>query len=293
MIDQAHALRTLMQQRRESAGPVTLSSEPVQPAAVLGFTSAKGGVGKTTLALQAALQLARAGQKVCVWDVDGNAAHDLLTGFHHSWSLTHILTGARSAREVLTSGPEGIHFLLGSGIRNLTTALTDRSESLAAAIAEWQRRFDAIVLDLPPVGSEGVRALIEAAHATWLVCTPEPAAIAASYACIKHDPSLLPHLSLLVNRVSVPDVAFDVIDRLQQTTRMFLQQEWRAAGYIPHDTQLESAGLGAAESPAAGELHNLIAHWLDSVQESQMAPDSFLKRLLQPHDPPTVLAKTA
>ncbi|MCH5373150.1 MAG: AAA family ATPase, partial [Planctomycetes bacterium] len=84
-----------MRQRRDATATTKASAASDQPACVLGFTSAKGGVGKTTLALQSAIQLARAGQKVCVWDVDGNAAHDLLAGFHHSWSLTHILTGAR------------------------------------------------------------------------------------------------------------------------------------------------------------------------------------------------------
>lgn len=293
MIDQAHALRTLMQQRRDSAGPVTVSSEPEQPAAVLGFTSAKGGVGKTTLALQSALQLTREGQKVCVWDIDGNAAHDLLAGFHHSWSLNHILTGARSPCEVLAPGPEGTRFLLGSGVHNLTTALTDRSDLLASAISEWQREFDVIILDLPAIGSDGVRTLVEAAHATWLVCTPEPAAIAASYACIKQTPALLPHLSLLVNRVAAPEVAFDVIDRLRQTTRLFLQQEWRAAGYIPQDTQIESGGLGATESAAAAELHNLITHWLNSMRVFPTASNSLLQRLLSQNNQPTRLSNAA
>lgn len=293
MIDQAHALRTLMQQRRNATGPATVSAASDRPARVLGFTSAKGGVGKTTLALQSAVQLARAGQKVCVWDIDGNAAHDLLAGFHHSWSLTHILTGARSASEVLAPGPEGIQFLLGSGVQNLAAALSNRSDSLTTAVSEWQRQFDVILLDLPSAASAGVQSFIEAAHATWLVCTPDPAAIAASYACIKHTPSLLPHLSLIVNRVTGPEIAFDVIDRLQQTTRMFLQQEWRAAGYIPQDAQFESFIHSNPDSLAASELHNLIIHWLDGMKDSRSTSDSFLMRLLQQHDPPAVLARAA
>lgn len=293
MIDQAHALRTLMQQRRESTGTADGTAAAVQPAALLAFTSAKGGVGKTTLALHSALELARAGHSVCVWDVDGNASHDLLAGFHHAWSLTHILTGARSAREILATGPEGLQFLLGSGVNNFTSALTDHSESLDMAISEWQRQFDVIILDLPTVNSPGVRTLVEAAHASWLVCTPEPAAIAASYACLKQNPALLSHLSLLVNQVESPEVAFDVIDRLQQTTRMFLQQDWRAAGYIPQDRQMESILECKTDSPAAMELHHLVTDWWSSTGELRTPSNSFLKRLHQRHNQPVAMMRKA
>lgn len=293
MIDQAHALRTLMQQRRGTTGAAVEASSTFQPAAVLAFTSAKGGVGKTTLALHSAIQLARAGWKVCIWDVDGNASHDLLAGFHHAWSLTHILTGARSASEVLAAGPAEIRFLLGSGVHNLTSALLDRSESLHAALSEWQRQFDVIVLDLPTVNSPGVRTLVEAAHSSWLVCTPEPAAIAASYACLKQTPSLLTHASLLLNQVSSPEMAFDVIDRLRQTTRMFLQHDWQTAGYIPHDRQIESVIDGIADSPAAKELRHLINHWGSSMEELRTTSNSFLMRLAQGDDRVKRLLQTA
>jgi hypothetical protein len=96
-----------------------------------------------------------------------------------------------------------------------------------------------------------------------------------------------------VNQVGSPEVAFDVIDRLQQTTRMFLQHDWHAAGYIPQDRELETMFESKPDSPAATELHHLVTHWWNSTGVLRTPSNSFLKRLDQRQDQPVTLMRTA
>jgi len=267
MTDQAQALRTLMEQRRLILNSKnSIDNTPL--AKTLGITSAKGGVGKTTLAIQTASSFAKAGYKVCVWDVNGNASHDLLSGIQHSWTLSHLMTGARTAEEILTSGPEGIQFLLGNGISNLTTALREQSETLQSAIQTWQSMFDVLILDLPGTVGGEVQSLISICDSSWLVCTSEPTAVAATYAFIKQSPDLLSRTSLLVNQVDSSEEAFDVIDRLQQTTKLFLQRSISAAGFVPHDQKFKQAANAKFAESIQSTIDGLASRWLSSLKAS-------------------------
>ncbi len=261
MADQAQALRTLMEQRR-STSYLQIAGDKSPLAKVLGVTSAKGGVGKTTLAIQTARAFVKAGYKVCVWDVNGNASHDLLSGFQHSWTLSHLLTGARSAEEVMTPGPDGIQFLLGNGVSNLTTALSGQSQVLQSAINSWQRKFNVLILDLPGTVGGEVQSLISSCDSSWLVCTSEPTAVAATYTFIKQSPNLLSRTSIMVNQVDSSEEAFDVIDRLQQTTKLFLQSSISAAGFVPQDRSLNQSEQWRFSESVQSTVDGLASRWL-------------------------------
>ena len=64
-MDQATKLRERVQTNQESSN-----------ARVIAITSGKGGVGKTTLSVNIALELARRGKKVVVFDADFGLAND-------------------------------------------------------------------------------------------------------------------------------------------------------------------------------------------------------------------------
>ena len=284
MVDQAHALRTLMEQRRAIPNQSEATSN-TSSAKFLAITAAKGGVGKTTLALQTAIALQQSGQRVCVWDVDGTASHDLLMGFHHAWSISHLLTGARTAHEILSPGKEGVQFLLGNGISNLTTALLRESTVLETAINQWEQHFDVLILDLPGANSGEVRSLMKACQSAWLVCSPEPTAVAASYSFIKTAPELLGQTSVVVNHAASAEDAFDVIDRLQQTTKLFLQQDVEAAGYVPEDSSLNQFHNSTGHGREA--VHQLSNRWL-ALQKTTQQNAGFVERFcpdLQPAPP--------
>src|SRR5205809_6376679 len=112
MIDQATHLRSLVRQRKS--------------ASVIAITSGKGGVGKSNIAVNLAVQLASAGKDVVLLDADlGLANADVLCNIDLPFNLAHVIARKKEHREVLGKGP-GVFKLIGgaSGLARMA----DRSD---------------------------------------------------------------------------------------------------------------------------------------------------------------------
>ena len=90
-------------------------------ATVIAVTSGKGGVGKTNVAVNVGVALARLGYRTGVVDADfalGNV--DVLLGLSGEHHLGHVLAGQRTLRDVALAGPQGLQvFPATSGLQAL------------------------------------------------------------------------------------------------------------------------------------------------------------------------------
>lgn len=143
---------------------------------ILAISNQKGGVGKTTTAVNLATAIAAVNKKVLVIDLDpqGNASTSLgIDQKHRAVNTYHVLTGEAplSAAIVPTAVP-GL-FMVPSGV-DLAAAeielidLEDRQARLKNALAEQAQDFDFILIDCPPsLGLLTLNALV-AAHAVMV-----------------------------------------------------------------------------------------------------------------------------
>jgi chromosome partitioning protein len=125
---------------------------------ILGVVNQKGGVGKTTTAINLSACLALEGLKILIVDCDPQANASSGLGFQRDdnrHSIYDVLMGDASAEQViLPTEIETLHLLPGS--KNLTGAnielasVEDRAIRLRRALDPLRDRYDRIILDCPP-----------------------------------------------------------------------------------------------------------------------------------------------
>ena len=111
-MDQADKLRNIIK-----------ASQVASPnnARVITVTSGKGGVGKSNVAINLAVQFRTAGKRVLIFDADfGFANIEVMFGAIPKHSLADLIYQGASIKDVITWGPMGIGFISGgSGIAGM------------------------------------------------------------------------------------------------------------------------------------------------------------------------------
>ena len=125
---------------------------------ILSLVNVKGGVGKTTTAVNLGATLARSGLRVLIIDLDpqGSASFSLgITEKDARPSAADLLLNDKPIREVIReTGRPGLDLVTGSmelAEGDLTLARKrDPERQLARALAPVRRRYDFIIVDCPP-----------------------------------------------------------------------------------------------------------------------------------------------
>lgn len=249
MSDQADGLRELVRARSGTTAladpepPPRLPSAPPKARSLV-FTSGKGGVGTSNLALNLAVTLGELGQRVVLVDADlGLANLDLLCGLSPAHDLGDVLAGEVSLAEAVTEGPAGVRFLPGAhGMRTLPDVLGDGPARLVAELAGLEAGADLLLIDAGSGLGPGIATLAAAADEVVVVTTPEPTGVADAHATIgrfKRLPGV--RLRVAVNQAASADEAEDVLARLSATSRQFLGAVVTPLGHVRSDPHVPLA----------------------------------------------------
>lgn len=228
--------RSLLLRRPEPPGAREREAGSVPFIAV---SSGKGGVGKTTLAVNLGIALARLGKRVCVIDGDlGTANVDVLLNLATPYNLAHVIHGEKHMLEVVVEGPEGMIVLPGgSGLQELTVLSESKFNALLRQFQQLEAYADVILIDTGTGLSPNVTKFIMASDEAILITTPEPHAITDCYALIKvlaSGGSSTP-LHLVINRVQSDLEAEDIAQKMVFASRRFLHTDLKVLGHIVED----------------------------------------------------------
>jgi len=281
--DQAEGLRRM-------GGPTLHAAEPAG-GRVIAVTGGKGGVGKSTVAVNLAALYARRGSRTLAFDGDlGMADLNLLLGLAPERSLADVLDGT-PIEEILTVA-HGIHLLPAQNGNYRLANLDDHDRRvLFGAVDSLADRFDTLIIDTPAgIGANAV-ALAGAVAEVVVVATPEPLSLADAYACLKvlATRQHLTRAYVLPNNVRSPSEADDIFARLSGLVERFLDIDLVPLPPIPHDPQVaQAAGAGMPlilynpDSPAARALVH-VARRIDALAARRLRSgelQGFLRRAL-------------
>jgi len=212
---------------------------------VIAVSGGKGGVGKTTLAVNLGAALANAGQRVLLLDGDfGLANIDVQLGLTPRYTLQHVLSGERTLAEIIQPVSERLYVVpSASGVASMARLSTTEHAAIVQAFATLPQSFDTLLVDTAAGIGEQVLQLASAAAHVLIVLCDEPASLTDAYGLIKvlgRDCGVR-RFQILSNRVSHGESGEMLFRRLQKVTDRYLDVQLQYAGEVPEDPLLVKA----------------------------------------------------
>ena len=230
--DQAHHLRQL-------------AKDSAPRARVLTLVSGKGGVGKSNLAANLSLSLARANRRVLLVDADLALANlDILFGLPAGPNLADLLKGPHNLAEIATVVAPGLRLLPGaSGLTSLAELSDYHQARLIDLLETLESSSDFLIIDASAGISGNVLGFAAAADDVLVVTTPEPPAIADAYAVIKVllRERQLSNMMLVINMAKNVSQVRQVHSRIAGAAKRFLNLELPLAGFVLYDRHVHQA----------------------------------------------------
>ena len=211
----------------------------------LAITGGKGGVGKSNLALNLALELGDLGNKVGLLDADfGLANIDLLCGVLPEFHLGHVVAGLKEVSNITIPLSDYVDLIPGgSGIEELANFSLISRPHIFDQLREMEETQDFMLIDTAAGIAENVSSVVAAASKILIVVTPEPTSIVDAYATIKvilrHSPGK--PIAVVVNNVRGVGDAEHVFQSIDAAVRSFLSHRVEFLGMVPHDPAVQEA----------------------------------------------------
>ncbi|MBQ3600326.1 MAG: MinD/ParA family protein [Lachnospiraceae bacterium] len=283
-MDQAEQLRNIIKQQ---SPPRTKFSR------VITVTSGKGGVGKTSLAVNMALQFQRQGKKVVILDADfGLANIEVMLGIRPQYNLADLMFNGKALKDIITEGPEGIGFISGgSGIKELASLSREQIIMVMEALSELDKLVDVIIVDTGAGIADNVLEFAAASEEVLLVVTPEPTSITDAYALLKtlnHTQDFQASqtvIKLISNRVQSEKEGQEIFDKVSLVADKFLNIQLEYLGFVLNDANVSKAVMHQKpliqvypNTPAALSMLYL-ANKLQNNEHTIMYREKGIKRL--------------
>ena len=252
---------------------------------VVAISSGKGGVGKTSIAVNLGISLAKLGARVCLFDADTGLANvNILLGLNPEYTLEHVLFGTRDIEEIMLDGPYGMKVVPGAnGISECVSLHPRQQLRLTRELARIESEFDYLLIDTAAGVSDTTLDFIGAAQHNLVVITGEPTSLTDAFSLIKllkrRTDTL--HHHVVVNMCSSTSQAREIYHRFSAAVEKYIGVETHYMGYVLRDESLRAAvtlqspvALFPDTDPSSRSFIRL-ADSLDSATEGSAGKHSF------------------
>lgn len=268
-MDQASKLRAMMAQENNTPG-----------SRVIAVTSGKGGVGKTTLSVNLAIEMAKKGKKVVIFDADfGLANVEVMLGIRPKYNLLDLINNNMEMTDIITKGPLDIGFISGgNGVAELATLDKDRIKILISKLSELDKLYDVVIIDTGAGITDVVMEFVLVSPEVLLVVTPEPTSITDSYSLLKvlrrksdFNP-LYKKINVIENRVTDEREGDEIFTKINTVSSKFLNTKLYSLGCVPQDRNASLAII--AQKPVTMSYPNTACSKAISDLASKLLDDN-------------------
>lgn len=253
---------------------------PNQPRTIA-ITGGKGGVGKTSVALNLALTLARQDKRVLLLDGDTDLANvSIMVGLYPQKTLANVIAGECRLQDTLLETEFGLHIVPGaSGVQECMEMGPTDSLRVLRALSQLESQYDYVITDT----AAGLQApslhMIASAELACIVVTPDPASLTDAFSLIKvirrRGYKRIP--SVLVNMAKGASQARSVFQRLDSAAQRHLGLSLHYMGGIWRDETLRQSVLNQkpvallpVADPSCRQFHTLAD--MLNVRLAQLTP---------------------
>jgi flagellar biosynthesis protein FlhG len=208
--------------------------------------SGKGGVGKSNISLNLAIELSQAGKRVLLMDGDlGMANLDILAGVSSAYTLLDYFQEGTPLSKILIEYQKDLSILPGgSGLVTLLPEAHDTIRVFVESLVQ-EGNYDIILIDAGAGVDAKLLSFVSFSHEVLLVTVPEPTALADAYSLVKvlSVYGIKDRIHLIVNQVTGPKEARETYQRLNKVIGTFLKVQVCDLGYVHTDKKVKEAVL--------------------------------------------------
>lgn len=232
MIDQAEKLRKIM----ELNNVEKVDNNKKNRAKVISISSGKGGVGKTSFAVNFSISLKRLGYEVVIIDADiGLSNVEIITGISLKHDITEIVYSNMNILDIMGTCQEGVKIISGgSGLKELKLLSNENLSKLIKEIEKLQSMVDYIIIDTGAGISNSVIDFIMASKEVIIICTPDPTSLMDSYILVKTlmFSKYSGSINIVSNQVSNRKEGKEIFDKIYNVSYNFLKVKLDYLGHI-------------------------------------------------------------
>lgn len=203
----------------------------------IAIASGKGGVGKTSIAVNTALKLALDKKRVALLDADfGLANAHIMLDQRVEANVSDFLNGLKGLDDIIYNCFAGLKLIPGgSGILDVMNIDSQKRWEVVRSVDHLKDDLDYLFVDTPAGASDSSIEFAAACDNTVVILVGEPTSFMDAYAFIKalNIEKGINKVSVIVNLAQSKAVAKDSFERFQKICIKFLDIELNFLGWLP------------------------------------------------------------
>ena len=257
----------------------------------LAITSGKGGVGKTTIAVNLSIALKKLASEIFLLDTDlGMANSHVLLGTNPGLSLSDVISGEKSITEVIIPCKSGIQLISGgTASSNLLNVENKKRYSILNGIDNHlkDKKNVKLVVDITAGAEDNALVFAMACDRIVVVIVGEPTSFVDSYALLKaiYAKSSFKNFCIVVNQVDNEKDGKELFSKFQKITTNFLEVNLHYVGCIKNSALIRKSIINRTpivqESPKSDISQSFlkIAKRIYETPTNQWGGLTFLSKL--------------